>query len=437
MRFIRQLRVAAKSVSGRNLLSLATLQAATFLIPLATVPWLLRVLQPESFGAYSLSLAFGSYAAIVVDFGFLLTGTQRVAQIRDNQGDLTAYFWTVQCARALLAIAAILISVCVVIAVPSFRVICPVMLASLLLPLGTVLFPQWLFMGLEQMRTLSILTIAARGVSACSIFIFVKSPDDVLFATLITAGSGVMGGLISALLIARLRLVGGLVLPAIAEIRKAYSESLPIFFSGAAFSLYSASNSVILGIVRDTYEVGVFNAADKVRSAAMLPINVFAGVFYPRVSRLAVESRTEAIRMIVKITILLGVLMGCISSLLLCAAPAIVQLVMGDNFDESVSVLKTLSFVPFFVGVTGALGTIGMLNLGLKKQYSWIVVTGGLVNVPLLIFLGKSMGAQGAAISLLATEVLVTILMLFVLLRRGFFFEVGTIFARKRLGTDR
>ena len=69
-----------------------------------------------------------------------------------------------------------------------------------------------------------------------------------------------------------------------------------------------------------------------------------------------------------------------------------------------------------------------MLNLDMKKQYSWMVVVGGLVNVPLLLVLGTLYGARGAAISVATTEALVTVLTIWMLFRKGFFREVLRLF---------
>ncbi|MDH6242419.1 flippase [Mycobacterium sp. OTB74] len=425
---LRQLYANAKSRSARNVLYVGATQAVTLLIPLITLPWLLRVLRPEAYGAYALALAFGSYALIVVDFGFYLTATQRIAQIRDDREELTRYFWAVQSARFLLAVIAIIVSIGVILSVARFRSIADVMLASLAGVLGTLLFPMWLYLGLERMRTVSIVNIVSRLFGIAPIFLFVRSPNDAALAVWINSGTAIIAGLISCYLIVRYDLVGRFALPRVAEIVDVSRDALPIFISGSAFSLYSTSNAIILGIVRDTYQVGLFNAADKIRNASILPINSISSVFYPRVSRLMVENRRQAVRMIVNLTFGLGACMGCVSLFLFFGAPMIVQIVMGHDFRESVPVLRVLAVVPLLVGITTVLGTIAMLNLNMKKQYSWMVVSGGLVNVPLLIFLSALYGATGAAISLAITEILVTLLTILMLFRRGFFKEVFRLY---------
>jgi O-antigen/teichoic acid export membrane protein len=428
MAVLRQLWITTKSRSARNLLYVGGTQAVELLIPLITLPWLLRALQPEAFGAYALALAFGTYALIAVDFGFYLTATQRIAQIRDDREQLTRYFWAVQSARFLLAIITAIIYIAIVLSVAKFRSIAEVIVANLPVLLGTLLFPTWLYLGLERMRTVSIVNIGARIIGVGPIFLFVRSPHDAVFAVSIYAGTGVVAGLISSGLIFRFRLVGRFKPPSASEIVDVCREALPIFVSGGAFSLYSASNAILLGLVRDTHQVGLFTSADRIRNASTLPINAVSTVFYPRVSRLMVEDRPQAVRMIVKLLLALGTCMACVSLFLFFGSPIIVHVVMGDSYYESVPVLRILSVIPLLVGLTTVLGTITMLNLNMKKQYSSMVVVGGLVNVPLLLVLGSLYGARGAAISLATTETLVTALTILMLFRSGFFREVLQLF---------
>jgi O-antigen/teichoic acid export membrane protein len=49
-----------------------------------------------------------------------------------------------------------------------------------------------------------------------------------------------------------------------------------------------------------------------------------------------------------------------------------------------------------------------MLPLGMKKKFSEILLGSGVFNVALLVPLSLRFGAQGAAMSILATEALVT-----------------------------
>jgi O-antigen/teichoic acid export membrane protein len=420
-----------RSRSFRNVLYVGAVQLVTLLIPLATGPWILRALQPSAYGKYALALAIIQYGVILVDFGFYLAATQRIAQIRDDRAQLTRYFWTVQSARFLLAIIGVIITIGIVIAVPKFWPIVGVAAAYSPVLLGTLLYPQWLFLGLERIKVVSLANISARLLSAVPIFILVRSPNDAAIAAFLAASNYLAAGIISFVLIAVWKLVDGFELPRRSEIIAVYKDAWPLFLTVIAFSLYSTSNTVILGVVRSSYEVGLFGAADKLRSVALTPINSISTVFFPRISRMLVDNRAKAINTLTIVAIILGVGTACISITLFLGAPLLIQLFAGHTFAGAAPVVRILSIVPFLVGLNTAFGPLAMVNLGMKKECSRIILVSGVINIALLFLLGTLYGARGAAMSLATTEALVTAWMAATLHRKGFLREAAQVFSSK------
>jgi O-antigen/teichoic acid export membrane protein len=418
-------REGANAPPIRSTLYVGAVQAVTLLVPVVTLPWVLRALHPEAYGAYALAIAFGQYAVILVDFGFYLTSTQRIARMGDDRAGITKYFWTVQTARCVLAVAAAGGAVLIVFSVPKLHSVAPIILAYLPVILGALLYPQWLFFGLDRIREVSLVNVTAQAVSIFPIIMFVRTPDDAVLAAFIAASTTIVAGVISAGLIVRWKLVGACVLPNRAELLAVYKEAWPLFISTGAVSLYGASNAIVLGMVSGNYQVGLFNAADKLRKVSVAPIIALSTVFYPRVSRKIVENRSAAVGTILKLALVLCVGMSCVAVAMFVGAPLLVHVFMGAGFEGAIPVVQILSAVPLLVGVNTVLGSMAMLNLGMTKAYSRIILAGGLVNVMLLVVLGTSFGARGAAAALVSTELLVTAAMLVALHRVGFLAEAS------------
>jgi O-antigen/teichoic acid export membrane protein len=98
-------------------------------------------------------------------------------------------------------------------------------------------------------------------------------------------------------------------------------------------------------------------------------------------------------------------------------AELIVRIAMGHGYEPVVIVLKWMAPLPFLICLSNVLGVQLMLPLGMKKKVSEILIVSGLFNLAVLVPLVSVYGAQGAAMSALATEFLVTASMAFYLIK--------------------
>lgn len=86
----------------KNAASLLLIQGANFILPLVTFPYLVRVLGPSNFGVLAFSFAVVAYGVLLADYGFNLSASKRIAEIRGDRRMLSKTFWSVLTAKAQL-----------------------------------------------------------------------------------------------------------------------------------------------------------------------------------------------------------------------------------------------------------------------------------------------------------------------------------------------
>src|SRR5580658_4805632 len=89
-----------------NAVSVMTVQAGTYLLPLINVPYLLRVIGPEHYGLIAFSQAVMTYFVTLNDFGFNLSATRELAVRRDDpvlRSELYSTVMAIKCSLCLLS----------------------------------------------------------------------------------------------------------------------------------------------------------------------------------------------------------------------------------------------------------------------------------------------------------------------------------------------
>lgn len=398
---------ALRSRAMHNAGWLFVTQLSNLAVQLITLPLLVRALQPTGYGRYAFFQAVTQYFVIFVDFGFQLTATKRVAELRDEREALNHYFWTVQVARAMLAGAALLVALLLGLLLwraPAERLIFGV---SVLTVLGTVATPTWLFSGLERMGFITTVSLIARAAAIPAIALLVHAPADAWVAAAIVSATSLLAGFVTGVIIVHRRLVGW-AQTSWAAVAAAYADAWHLFVANSAISLYLAGNTVVLGAVAPPFQVGLFSSADKIRQFGAGPITPVVGAFFPAVSRALSDDPTAARQLLNRLMWGIGAMMSVVMVVMLAGATTLTRVLLGPQFGGAAPVLRIMAAMPLIVGLSSVFGTLTMVPLGMKRQFSRIVLGSGIVNLGLVAMLGHRFGAIGAATGFLATEIMVT-----------------------------
>jgi len=414
-----------KQVSGRrhlleNIFFLYLLQGVNYLIPMAVLPYLIRVLGVEVYGLVAFSQAFAAYFILFTDYGFNLSATRYIAKHKDSPQDVQAMFWQVYILKISLTIVGFIILLALTFVVSRIRHDSTYFLWAYLSVLGNVLLPQWYFQGVEKMKYISLCTGTAKLLSAVFLFVWVHHPQDGLLVIIIQSGGMLIAGVIGFVVAFREIDDKRFVMPSKLSLLDTLSDGWHLFISMASVSLYTNTNLVLVGLLAGNIQAGYFSAAEKLVKAMSGLISPAMQAFFPHVNSLMSRSRERALRAIASV---LRWTAGCTflaSAFLMLFAGPIAALALGpDAVVGSLGVIRWIAFLPFLIGLSNVLGLQTMLPLGFDRQFSRILLASGLINIALGVPLIHFVGAAGAGISVLTTEACVTIAMVVFLQRNN------------------
>ena len=306
----------------------------------------------------------------------------------------------------------------IVLSVDMFRSDLPLYIYTYGIVLGSVLFPVWFFQGFERMRYISILRILSSLIYTGLIFIVVRGPIDYLYVPLLNSLGFIAVGIYSQRIVKREFNVRFL-RPSPADIREQLVDGWHLFISTLAISLYTTSNRFILGLLAGNVTVGYYAVAEDITRALLGLTSPISQAIYPYFSRIQEEDRERARSELKKMLIIMGALTFGLSVLMVPLAPFIIGCLL---------VRDTLRAYPppdtglhnIRGGVNNILGTQGLLSFGYKKDFTRMVLYGGLIHIVLFLALVILMGSVGAAIAVVATEIIICIIGYTLLKMRGF-----------------
>lgn len=395
---------------SRNAAALYAQQLGLILLPLVTIPYLVRVLGVEGYGSVAFGQGLVAYFAVAVDYGFAWSATRRISVNRRDLravGGIAAGVWAAK--LALFVIGAVMLA-CLILAVARLRSWASLLLLLYASLLGNVLFPGWLFQGMEQLGAPTAVALTWRVLTVVAIFLLVRRPDDVHVYAAILAAAGIATG-ITGFLVARRMFRLPPVLPRVEEVREALREGWTLFVSNAAVTVYTAGNAFVLGMLGTPPAVGYYSAAERiVRGVTALPAPLSLAL-YPALSRLAASSPAAAVRWSGRLLTVMATIGLLLSAIIFATAPRIVTMVLGPGFAPAVTPLRVLAVLPVLVGISNVLGVQTLLPFGRDRAFTAILVAAGALNILLAVVLVPAWQQTGMAAAVAASELFVVLAM--------------------------
>lgn len=382
------------------------------LFPIVTFPYAARVLLPEGIGVFNFQLSIVTYIVLLTSLGIPMYAIREVARHRDDIGLRNRTTAEILILSLLLNVAGYVGVWAIGAFVPQVNTNLSIFYVLSLTIVFTTLGVNWFYQAVEDFKFITIRALIFRFLFAVSIFIFVKTPDDLLMYAAAMVGSNVGNNVINFIHLRKFIRLSDIPWREL-RIWRHLVPALRIFVLNIVSSIYVHLNVVMLGFMTNDEAVGLFAAGNRLSQLVLMVVSSVSVVILPRCSNLYETGRLEEFAEVCgkSLRVILAMSVPCMLGLML-VAPSVILVFCGAKFAAAASVLCWTSPVILFVGLTTVFGFQVLYPQGREVLVIWSVAGGAVVNCLLNLLLIPTLAEDGAAISTFAAELTVLIIQL-------------------------
>lgn len=364
-----------------NLVAQYGLQAAKYIIPFLTLPYLARVLGADSYAVRAYVLSLMTFVNVFLDCGFNLSATKDVVQSRDEMKAVNRVVGSVMLSKAILILTGAIAVAALTWFLPILRdnalytalAYCAVALNSLC--------PDFIYIGYERMGPLTTRYIASKTVCLLLTFLLIRSPNELILVPLLDIITSLIAFCWTWVGIKRrfgVRCAFVNPKSSLAALRK----SILYFASNASSSVHNSFLTLIIGIaMADQSEVAYWSLMITAITAAQSLYSPIGNALYPH---MLARKNMRLMERILLIAIPV-VTLGCI--LFWFMSDLIMLVLGGSEYVGTGSLLQLLTPVLWFsfFGMLFGWPVLGSRNR--VRQMTLSTATGALVAIVMSVTL--------------------------------------------------
>lgn len=396
----------------KNAFALLVIQFANYVAPFLVIPYLSRLLGVDGFGQTAVLLSISGILIVFVDYGFNLSATAVVAEIKEDHYKVN---------KLLSSVLIVKIAICFLMLVFLYSfsplIYAGGMGAFLVSSFGFVMLGQslqmtWLFQGIERMKNITYVQVALKIVYVLLVFILVRQPSDIGYVIFSLGISNLVAGAICTLLIYKNGY--GYERTSFQQVLYEVKHGVGFFLSRVSVAAYSQASVFVVGSFSGNVQAGYFGGCEKLYQAAQNVMSPIVSALYPYLVKNKDQSFFFKLVSIITIFLIFGC-SGCI-----WLADWIIGFILGDEFVVAKEVFVIfMCIVPIsFVSMNFGYPAFALLNR--VKLVNITVIVGSLFHLCSLSILGYLgyINAINVVLAILVTEILI------LLLRVSLFFKL-------------
>lgn len=389
----------------RNISYLTLSQLANYVLPLVTIPYITRVVGPSNYGVVEFVTVVLIYFIVIVDYSFNTTGTRKIAAHAKNKEKVSFIFSSIIVAKFLLLGISLAIFSLLMLFIPTFQENSRVFWMAFPIVLGWVLYPEFLFNGVQKLGVVAVGNFAIKGLAAACVFLFIKEQSDYFLIPFINGVTQLIVGALSLWYLFKIAKLAHWIKPKKRAVFAAIKEGRFVFLSNYFTRIYGFGSIFIGGFLLSSTQVGLYSAAAKLVTVAQsflfLPLY---GALFPFLSQKRAVSKAVYLKEFYKYLTLILIATVLASVFLILLAPFLVSLIFGEAFLGAVNLIYIMAPMLLFSCFVHMFMHQGLHVLKQDKYVMYTVILTGIVSIVLNLILIPLFEVRGAAIVKISVE---------------------------------
>lgn len=392
-----------KSVK-KNYIFNTVYQVLSLCTPLITAPYLSRTLGANGIGIQSYTNSIVSYFILVAVLGSTTYGQRKIASVRDEKESLSKSFWEIVFFRLFTVI--ITLVAYAIFLVFNHKYV-TIYIISAINIINVFVDITWFYQGIEDFPRIVLRNCIVRIAQIISIFVFIRSENDLALYVLFLAAFTVLANVWTWLYIPQY-----VSKPCKLDIFKNSRDIILLFLPTIATQVYLVLDKSMIGIITDsTYQNGCYEQSEKIARMALTIVTSAAAVILPRVANLYNNGeKNRAVQYVYKGYRFVWMLAIPIMFGLIGISDTFIPVFFGPGYELAKILLPIFSCLVLAVSLAYVSGYSFLIPIGRQNVYTIVVCISAVVNFILNMCLIPQIGATGAAVASVTAEVVGAVL---------------------------
>lgn len=379
-------------------------QLCQILFPIITIPYVTRTLGANYYGRVSFSTSIINYFVLIASLGISSYAIREGALVRDDYGKFNKFANEIFSINVISMVVSYVFLIAVLF-IPKFYAYKELILIQSTMIFFTTIGVDWINSVYEDYIYITARYIVFQIFSLIFLFIFVHGNQDYIKYACILVFSSVGANLLNVIYVRR---YVSLKFTFSCNFKKHIIPILILFGNQLAITLYVNSDITMLGLLSDEKTVGIYTLSSKIYTVIKQVLNAVIIVSIPRLSYYLGNRKEDKFEELAeKIKFLLLVFMVPISVGLFSFSKDIMCIVGGKGYVNGYTSLMILSVAVVFSLLSSFFTNCILLTRREEKKILLMTASAAIVNIVLNIWMIPAMGANGAAVTTLISEMLV------------------------------